>query len=235
MPQHKIVSKDAWFEARKSLLAREKKLTRARDELSEARRALPWVKVEKDYVFEGPDGKQTLLDLFGDKSQLIIYHFMFAPGWEEGCKACSFVADHMDGAVIHLAQRDATLLAVSRAPLAEFQSFRERMGWGFKWVSSHGSDFNMDYNVSFSSEELESGKAYYNYKFRNFPVEEAPGASVFARGGAGEIFHTYSCYERGLDGLIGTYAYLDLLPSGRDEEGLSFPMEWVRHHDSYGV
>ncbi len=234
MTQHKIVSRDEWVEARMQFLSKEKELTRARDRLSEERRSLPWVKIENDYVFEGPDGKETLLDLFGGNSQLIIYHFMFGPGWEEGCKACSFVADHIDGAVVHLAQRDATLLAVSRAPLAEFQAFKERMGWRFKWVSSNGSDFNFDFNVSFSSEQLESGKVNYNYKSGEFPMEEAPGASVFSRNEAGEIFHTYSCYGRGLDSLIGSYTYLDLLPKGRDEGELSFPMAWVRHHDSYG-
>lgn len=233
MTQQRIVSREGWLEARETLLAREKEFTRQRDRLSEARRALPWVKVEKDYVFEGPGGKETLLDLFDGKSQLIIYHFMFGPGWEQGCPACSFVCDHVDGARIHMAQRDVAFAAVAHAPLAEFSPFRDRMGWQFKWVSSHGSDFNTDFHVSFSKDEIEGGDVYYNYKTGPFPSTEAPGLSVFTRNEACDVFHTYSCYARGLDGLIGTYTYLDLVPKGRDEDDLDFTMEWVRHHDSY--
>ena len=233
MSEQKIVSREAWLEARKALLAREKEFTRQRDQLSKERRSLPWVKVEKDYAFEGPDGKESLAELFGGGSQLIVYHFMLGPGWEEGCKSCSYLVDHIDGALPHLAQRDVTLMAVSRAPLAEILPFKERMGWRFKWVSSHGSDFNADYHVSFDSDDVASGEVYYNYNTGPFPSEEGPGASVFARVLAGEVFHTYSCYARGLDSLIGAYTWLDLTPKGRDEDDLEFTMAWVRHHDRY--
>jgi len=233
MTQHKIVSRDEWIKARKALLADEKKFTQTRDKLSADRRNLPWVKIEKDYVFAGPDGKETLHDLFDGKSQLIIYHFMFGPGWEQGCPACSFVSDHIDGAAVHLAQRDVTLLAVSHAPLPEFQKFKERMGWRFKWVSSAQSEFNTDFHVSFDKEEIEKGEVHYNYKMQKFPVEEGPGVSVFTTNDAGDVFHTYSSYARGLDILIGAYNYLDLVPRGRDEDDLSFSMAWVRHHDRY--
>ena len=177
----------------------------------------------------------TLGDLFAGRSQLIVYHFMFAPDWNEGCKSCSYLADHFDGAAIHLAHRDVTLAAVSRAPLAEIQAFRKRMGWHFNWVSSFGNDFNRDFHVSFTPEELAGGEVYYNYARNSFPVEEAPGASVFYRSEAGEIFHPYSAYARGLDILVGAYNFLDLVPKGRDEVGLAFTMEWVRHHDRYPV
>lgn len=233
MSTHTIVSSEGWVRARKDLLAEEKKFTQARDRLSAHRRELPWVKIDKDYVFVGPEGKETLLELFAGKSQLIIYHFMFGPGWEQGCKACSFLSDHIDAAVVHLAQRDVTLLAVSHAPLSEFQGFKERMGWRFKWVSSAKSDFNSDFHVSYDKDELEKGEVYYNYKMQKFPVEEASGVSVFITNKAGDVFHTYSCYARGLDILIGAYNYLDLVPKGRDEDDLSFTMDWVRHHDSY--
>ena len=233
MTEHKIVSRDEWIEARKQLLAKEKAFTQQRDQLSEGRRNLPWVKIEKDYVFEGPDGKESLLELFNGKSQLIIYHFMFGPGWEQGCKSCSLVSDHIDGAVVHLAQRDVTLLAVSHAPLPEFAGFKERMGWRFKWVSSAKSDFNTDFQVSFDKGKIEKGDVNYNYKMQKFPVEEAPGVSVFTANDAGDVFHTYSSYARGLDILIGAYNYLDLVPKGRDEDDLPFSMAWVRHHDNY--
>lgn len=228
-----IVSRDEWLAARKALLAEEKELTRQRDRLSAKRRELPWVRVEKDYAFEGPAGRETLADLFGDRSQLLIYHFMFAPGWGKGCKSCSYLADHFDGALPHLRQRDVSFVVISRAPLAELMPFKQRMGWRFKWVSSYGSDFNHDYQVSFSPEELRTGRVYYNYAEGDFPVEEAPGVSVFFRNDAGEIVHTYSCYARGLDGLVGTYNFLDLVPKGRDEDGYPFTMQWVRHHDRY--
>ena len=171
-PTHTIVSSEDWVKARKDLLAEEKKFTQARDRLSAHRRELPWVKIDKDYVFVGPEGKETLLELFAGKSQLIIYHFMFGPGWEQGCKTCSFLSDHIDAAVVHLAQRDVTLLAVSHAPLSEFQGFKERMGWHFKWVSSAKSDFNSDFHISYDKDELEKGEVYYNYKMQKFPVEE---------------------------------------------------------------
>jgi predicted dithiol-disulfide oxidoreductase (DUF899 family) len=233
MEPHKVVSQDEWIAARKAHLADEKAFTKARDALSQKRRELPWVKVEKDYVFDGPNGKETLADLFGGKSQLIVYHFMLGPDWEAGCPSCSFLADHFDGAVTHLAQRDVTFLVVSHARLPQIEKFQRRMGWQFKWVSSFGSDFNFDYQVSASPEEKASGKAMYNYELTTFPSDERPGASVFYKNDAGEVFHTYSSYGRGLDMLVGTYHLLDLAPKGRDEAGLAWPMAWVRRHDEY--
>jgi predicted dithiol-disulfide oxidoreductase (DUF899 family) len=191
------------------------------------------VKVDKGYVFDTPSGKKTLAELFGRKSQLIVYHFMFGPGWEEGCQSCSLLADHFDGSVIHLAQRDVTFLVVSRAPLPQIEAFKKRMGWRFPWVSSYENDFNRDYHVSFTKDELAAGKAYYNYAESQFPSEEGPGASVFYKDKNGAIYHTYSTYGRGLDIFIGAYNFLDLAPKGRDEEGLKFTMAWVRHHDKY--
>jgi predicted dithiol-disulfide oxidoreductase (DUF899 family) len=234
MQHNRIVSQDEWLAARKQHLIKEKKLTRLRDELSRQRRELPWVKVEKEYVFDGPNGKETLADLFGGRSQLIIYHFMFRPGWEEGCRSCSFLADHIDGSVVHLAHRDVTLMAVSRAPLPQIEGFKKRMGWHFKWVSSYGNDFNTDYHVSFTKDAMTKGNVYYNYEVRESTSEgEAPGTSVFYKDGTGDIFHTYSTYARGLDMLVGAYNYLDLVPKGRDEDALAFAMAWVRHHDRY--
>jgi predicted dithiol-disulfide oxidoreductase (DUF899 family) len=233
MPMHKIVSQDEWLAARKSFLAAEKEFTHARDELSRKRRELPWVKVDKNYVFDGPNGRQTLAELFGGRSQLMIYHFMLGPGWEQGCPSCSYLTDHFDGAAIHLAHRDVTFLLVSRAPISEIEAFKKRMGWRLKWVSSFGNDFNRDYHVSFSKDELEKKQVYYNYHLTSFPAEEAPGLSVFIKNEAGEVFHTYSTYGRGLDILVGTYNMLDLAPKGRDEDGLTFSMAWVRHHDRY--
>jgi predicted dithiol-disulfide oxidoreductase (DUF899 family) len=230
---HQVVSSGEWVAARKQLLRKEKEFTRQRDELSELRRELPWVKVDKHYVFQGPSGKETLGDLFGSKSQLIVYHFMLGPGWEEGCPSCSFLADHFEGSLLHLANRDVSFVAVSRAPLPEIEAFKKRMGWDFKWVSSFGNDFNRDYNVSFTKDEIAQHKAIYNYQTLNALREETPGASVFYKENAGSIFHTYSTYERGLDILVGAYNYLDLVPKGRDEEGLNFTMSWVRHHDRY--
>ena len=235
MERNQIVTRDEWLVARQALLAKEKEATRARDALSAERRKLPWVKVEKNYVFDGPHGQETLADLFDGRSQLIIYHFMFRPGWEEGCRSCSFLADHIDGSVVHLAHRDVTLIAVSRAPLPELEAFKKRMGWRFKWVSSYGSDFNSDYHVSFTKDDVAKGKTYYNYQERESQSEgEAPGTSVFYKDTTGDIFHTYSSYARGCDMLIGAYNYLDLAPKGRDEDALTFAMAWVRHHDCYG-
>jgi predicted dithiol-disulfide oxidoreductase (DUF899 family) len=231
--QHTIVSQDEWLAARKALLAKEKEFSKQRDELSAARRTLPWMKVDKPYVFETPDGKQTLADLFGGKSQLIVYHFMLGPGWKDGCPSCSYLADHFDGANIHLAQRDVTLVVVSRAPLAEIEAYKKRMGWKFKWVSSYGSDFNFDYQVSFTKEDQAKEEVYYNYTTGRFPSEEAPGLSAFAKNDAGEVFHTYSSYARGLDILIGAYNFLDFAPKGRDETALPYSMAWVRRHDEY--
>ena len=231
--QHQVVSRDEWLAARKAHLAREKELTRQRDRLSAERRQLPWVRVDKAYVFDGPAGRRTLADLFAGRSQLIVYHFMLGPGWAEGCPSCSYLADHFDGSAVHLANRDVTLVAVSRAPLAEIQVFQRRMGWRFAWVSSHGSDFNRDFHVSFTPDEVAGGRVYYNYDEGPFPSEEAPGVSVFHKDATGAIFHTYSAYARGLDILVGAYNLLDLVPKGRDEDGLGFTMSWVRHHDRY--
>ena len=233
--QHRIVSRDQWLQERTAFLAKEKEMTRLRDRLSAERRDLPWVKVEKTYLFDTPTGRQTLADLFDGRSQLVVYHFILAPEWKEGCPSCSFVCDHIDGAVPHLAARDVTLTMVSRAPLDKIEPFKKRMGWHFKWVSSFGSDFNYDYHVSFKPEQKAGGKVEYNYTMEEFPSNEAPGASVFYKNAGGEIFHTYSTYARGLDPLAGTYAILDLVPKGRDEDQLGFSMEWVRHHDRYGT
>jgi predicted dithiol-disulfide oxidoreductase (DUF899 family) len=233
METHKVVLHDEWIAARKAYLAEEKTFTRARDALSKKRRELPWEKVEKNYVFGTANGKQSLGDLFGSKSQLIVYHFMLGPGWEAGCPSCSYLADHFDGAVVHLAQRDVAFAVISRAPLPEIETFRQRMSWKFKWVSSFGGDFNYDYQVSRGPQEKADGEVYYNYELTKFPSEERPGLSVFFRNAAGEIFHTYSSYGRGLDMLIGTYHFLDMAPKGRDEDGLNFSMAWVRHHDRY--
>jgi predicted dithiol-disulfide oxidoreductase (DUF899 family) len=231
--QHQVVSQEEWLASRKALLSKEKEFTRLRDRLSAERRELPWVKVDKEYAFDGPDGKATLADLFDGRSQLIVYHFMFGPGWEQGCPSCSFVSDHIDGANQHLPHRDVTLVAVSRATLAEIETFRRRMGWRFKWVSSYGADFNQDYHVSFTPDEMARGEVYYNYGMEEFPSEEAPGVSVFYKDPGGAVFHTYSAYARGLDMLIGAYNYLDLAPKGRDEADLPWTMAWVRHHDRY--
>jgi predicted dithiol-disulfide oxidoreductase (DUF899 family) len=233
MEPHKIVSHDEWIAARTAYLVEEKAFSKTRDALSRKRRELPWEKVEKKYLFDGPHGKETLADLFGGKSQLFIYHFMLGPGWEAGCPSCSLVADHFDGAVAHLAQRDIAFVVVSRAPLAEIEKFKKRMGWKFKWVSSFGSDFNHDYQVSASPQEKAGGKVLYNYELTTFPSDERPGASVFYKNETGAVFHTYSSYGRGLDILIGAYNIIDLAPKGRDETGLAFSMAWVRHHDKY--
>ncbi len=229
----KIVSQAEWLAARIELLKKEKEFTRLRDELSRQRRELPWEKVEKEYVFDGPNGKETLADLFGGKSQLIIYHFMMGPGWKEGCPSCSFISDHIDPSVVHVAARDVKLMVVSRAPFAEIEAFKKRMGWRFNWVSSYGSDFNFDYHVSQNKEEVGKSEVYYNYAMQKFPAEERPGTSVFYKDAAGNVFHTYSSYARGLDILVGAYNWLDIAPKGRDEEGLKHGMAWVRHHDKY--
>ena len=232
--EHRVVSQEEWLAARKQLLRKEKEFTRFRDQLSAERRELPWVRVEKEYVFDAPDGKETLADLFDGRSQLMVYHFMFGPGWEQGCPSCSFVSDHIDGANWHLPHRDVTLLAVSRAPLAQIEAFKQRMGWRFKWVSSYENDFNHDFHVSFTPDEMARGEVYYNYTMTEFPSEEAPGLSAFYQDPNGAVFHTYSTYARGLDMLVGAYNYLDLAPKGRDEADLPSTMEWVRHHDRYG-
>jgi predicted dithiol-disulfide oxidoreductase (DUF899 family) len=232
---HQVVSRDEWIAARKRHLAREKEFTRLRDQLSAERRALPWVKVEKEYVFDGPGGRQTLADLFNGRSQLIVYHFMLGADWEEGCKSCSFWTDNLQGIDVHLAARDVTLLAVSVAPLERITKFKTRMGWTHQWVSSAGSEFNHDYHVSFTPGELRDSEVCYNYRPIRLSVTEQPGISVFYRDADGAVYHTYSCYSRGLDMLNGAYHYLDLVPKGRDESALAPHMSWVRLHDSYGA
>jgi predicted dithiol-disulfide oxidoreductase (DUF899 family) len=233
--EREIVSEAEWLVARKDLLAREKEFTSQRDALSAARRAMPMVKIDKEYVFNGPEGKETLADLFDGRSQLIVYHFMLGPGWGEGCKSCSYLADHFDGANIHLPQRDVSFVVISRAPYAEIAVYQKRMGWKFKWLSSNANNFNFDYQVSFTKEDEKKGNVYYNYTTRDFVSEEFPGLSVFFRGEDGDVFHTYSTYARGLDHLIGAYNFLDLVPKGRDEDHLEFTMEWVRRHDQYAA
>jgi len=232
---HSIVSREEWLPLRQELLRKEKELTRLRDRLNAERRELPWVRVEKNYVFNAPGGRVSLKELFAGRSQLVVYHFMFGPDWKEGCPSCSFVSDHIDGALPHLAARDVTMVMVSGAPLAKIEAFKQRMGWRFDWVSSYGGDFNADFRVSFTKDEMAQGKVNYNYVMQEFPSEEAPGISVFYKDAAGDVFHTYSSYGRGLEQLVGTYMILDLVPKGRDEDKLGFTMEWVRHHDRYGT
>jgi len=234
-PRHKVVSRDEWLAARKALLANEKALTRARDALSEERRRLPWVRVEKEYVFDGPDGRETLADLFAGRSQLIVKHFMLGPDWEEGCVGCSFQSDHIDGVLPHLEHHDVTLLAVSRAPFDKIDAFKKRMGWRFKWVSSFASDFNYDYNVSFTPGQIASGEMYYNFEKCRIDSDELSGISVFHKDSGGDIFHTYSQYARGGEMMIGTYSWLDITPKGREENVRGNLTDWVRHHDRYGA
>ena len=228
-----LVSRAEWLEARKKLLLKEKSYTRQGDALAAERRALPWVRVERYYVFDALKGKVSLADLFEGRSQLIVQHFMLGPGWKEGCPSCSFMADHVGGALVHLAHRDVTFVAISRAPLAEIEAFRKRMGWGFTWVSSSGNDFNYDYAVSFTQEQLAQEKVPYNYGLAVFKGGEAPGISAFYRDEDGQVFHTYSTYGRGCETMMGTYRLLDLVPKGRDEAGLPYGMAWLRHHDRY--
>lgn len=231
----RIATRDEWLTARKELLVKEKALTRAQDALSAERRLLPMVRVDKEYVFDAPGGPRTFADLFDGRSQLIVYHFMLGPEWQEGCPSCSLLADHIDGSAVHLAHRDVTLLAVSRAPIEKIEAFKRRMGWRFPWVSSYRNDFNRDYHVSFKPEELASGRVYYNYENGVFPADEAPGVSVFLKDDRGAVYHTYSTYARGGEPFMGVYHYLDIVPRGRDEDGLAFTMAWVRHHDRYGA
>jgi predicted dithiol-disulfide oxidoreductase (DUF899 family) len=231
-----IVSRAEWLAARKELLIKEKQLTRQRDEIDRQRRALPWVKVEKNYIFDGPSGRQSLADLFENRSQLIVSHFMFGPGWKEGCVGCSFRSDHVDPTLAHLELHDVSLVTISRAPLAEIEAFKKRMGWRFPWLSSYGSDFNYDYHVSFAKEEVATGKVYYNYENRDSVSEEAAGLSVFYKDENGDIFHTYSTFGRGDEMVDTTYMYLDLTPKGRNETGPHYNLgDWVRHHDRYDV
>jgi predicted dithiol-disulfide oxidoreductase (DUF899 family) len=235
LKNHKVVSANEWLEARKHFLIQEKELTRLRDQLSRQRRELPWVKVDKEYIFHGPEGKETLSELFDGRSQLIVYHFMFGPDWEAGCPHCSFWADNFNSIIVHLNHRDVTMVAVSRAPWQKLEAFKKRMGWKFKWVSSSESDFNFDYHVSFAPEELAKKEVVYNFT-TNGDIEssEREGVSVFYKEATGSVFHTYSAYARGIDMLNTAYHYLDLVPKGRDEAGLEFTQAWVRYHDEYG-
>jgi predicted dithiol-disulfide oxidoreductase (DUF899 family) len=230
---HPVVAGEAWLAQRKALLAREKELTHLRDQIAAERRALPWLRIEKNYVFDTPDGPRALADLFQGRRQLMVQHFMLGPGWEQGCPSCSYMADHTDGMNVHLAQRDVTFLAISRAPLAEIQRFQHRMGWQFPWVSSFASEFNFDFGVSFTAEEVASGELNYNYGKSRNRSEELPGISVFYRDDAGDVFLTYSTYGRGVEVMMGTYNMLDLTPKGRDEREVDYKMEWLRHHDRY--
>ena len=230
----RVVSQGEWLLARKELLMREKQLTRDRDEVARQRRELPWVKVEKTYFFDGPNGRETLKDLFGGRTQLIVSHFMLGPGWGEGCVGCSFRSDHVDGCLAHLEHHDVSFVTISRAPLPEIEAFKQRMGWKFRWLSSYGSDFNYDYHVSYREEEIATGKVYYNYETRDFLSEELSGLSVFVKDEVGDIFHTYSTYGRGDELVDTTYMYLDLTPKGRNENGPNHNLaDWVRHHDRY--
>jgi len=232
--QNRIVTREEWLAERQAHLAKEKELTRLRDQLSAERRELPWVKIDKSYVFEGPDGTETLSGLFDGRSQLIIKHFMLGPGWKEGCVGCSFEVDHIEGALVHLEHHDVTYVAVSRAPLPEIEAFKRRMGWRFKWISSYGSDFNYDFHVSFKPDEVERGEVYYNYEMRKVGIEELSGRSVFYKDANSDVFHTYSSYGRGGDLMLGTYNILDLMPKGRNETGPNHNLtDWVRHHDRY--
>jgi predicted dithiol-disulfide oxidoreductase (DUF899 family) len=233
MTTHMPVSREKWLEARRDLLAAEKDLTRRSDKVAQLRRQLPWVKVDKEYVFEGPDGLQTLADLFDGRHQLMVQHFMLTPGEEQGCPSCSYMADHTDGMIPHLEHRDVTFVAISRAPLAEIERFRQRMGWKFKWLSSHQNSFNYDFRVSFTAQEVAQGELPYNYGVWPHAFEEWPGISVFWKDEAGDVFHTYSTYGRGVEVMMGTYDMLDLTPKGRDERDVDYKMEWVRHHDRY--
>ena len=230
---HPVVSHEEWLSARTAFLAREKEFTRLRDELSRQRRELPWEKVDKQYVFDGPNGKETLAELFENKSQLAVYHFMFPPEDDEGCPHCSFWADNFNGIGVHLNHRDVTFVAISRAPLAKIELFKQRMGWSFKWVSSFQSEFNYDYQASFPQEAVQRGAVFYNYTHMDTGMQDREGASVFYKDENGAVFHTYSCYARGIDMLNGTYHFLDLVPKGRDEQELDDPQAWVRHHDKY--
>lgn len=229
----KTGTREEWLAARLELLDAEKDLFRRSDELAEQRRRLPWVKLEKTYSFDTPEGKRTLAELFDGRSQLMVQHFMLGPGWEQGCPSCSYMADHTDGMNVHLANRDVTFVAISRAPLAEIDIFQRRMGWQFKWVSSFESDFNFDFHVSFTPEEKDRDQVFYNFGTQPFECEELPGISVFSKDDAGNVFHTYSTYRRGVEVMMGTYHMLDLAPKGRDERDLPDTMEWVRHHDRY--
>jgi predicted dithiol-disulfide oxidoreductase (DUF899 family) len=230
---HPVVSREEWLEARRALLAKEKEWTRLRDRLSAERRQLPWVRIDKSYVFEGPNGKETLSDLFGGRSQLVIKHFMLGPGWKDPCVGCSFEMDHVDGTLIHLENHDVSYVVVARAPYPEIAAVHQRMGWQFKWLSSFGSDFNYDFNASFTPEQIATGKATYNYREGAKPAEEMSGRSIFYKDESGQVFHTYSSFARGGELMLGTYALLDMTPNGRNETRNGNLTDWVRLHDRY--
>jgi predicted dithiol-disulfide oxidoreductase (DUF899 family) len=233
MMEHPVVSREEWLAARKALLTKEKAWTRLRDEMSAERRALPWVRIDKEYVFLGPRGRETLADLFAGRSQLVIKHFMFGPGWRDPCIGCSFESDHIDGAVVHLENHDVSYVAVSRAPYPEIAAVHKRMGWRFRWVSSYGSDFNYDFNVSFTAEQIAAGEATYNYREGAKPAEEMSGRSIFYKDETGALFHTYSSFARGGEMTLGTYALLDMTPKGRQEQINGNLTDWVKLHDRY--
>jgi predicted dithiol-disulfide oxidoreductase (DUF899 family) len=233
MQHHPVVTRDEWLAARRQLLRKEKEFTHLRDQLNAERQALPWVRIDKAYVFDGPHGKQTLADLFDGRSQLVVKHFMFGPDWEAGCVGCSFELDNIEGALVHLEHHDVSYVVVARAPFEKIEAFRQRMGWRFKWVSSYGSDFNYDFNVSFTPDEITRGEACYNYDRRDVGIDELSGRSVFCKNPAGDIFHTYSSYARGGEMFLGAYAVLDITPKGRDETINGNLTDWVRHHDRY--
>jgi predicted dithiol-disulfide oxidoreductase (DUF899 family) len=230
---HPVLPREQWLARRQALLAREMELTRLGDQVARDRRALPWVRIDTPYVFDTPTGPRTLAELFGPHRQLLVQHFMLGTDWEAGCPSCSFMTDHLGGALPHLAQRDVAVALVSRAPIGQIERFRQRMGWPLAWVSSQRNGFNRDFQVSFTPEELASGEVFYNYARRPFPQPEAPGISVFAKDDSGAVFHTYSTYGRGVEAMMGTYDLLDLTPKGRDEDQLPYPMAWIRHHDRY--
>ncbi len=233
--KNKVVSREEWIVERKKLLAREKEMSKLQEQLTKERQELPWVKIDKQYVFQGPDKKETLCDLFEGKRQLVVYHFMFQPDWTEGCKSCSLIADHYEPSIIHLKQRDVNMVTISKASIDRLEAFKKRMGWSFKWVSSLDSDFNSDFNVSFPGDLKDQKEVYYNYgMIPAFPSTEGPGMSAFYKDDDGTIFHTYSCFARGLEKFLTVYDILDIVPKGRDEKGLVYGMEWVRHHDKYG-
>lgn len=233
MTDHRVVSREEWLRERIELLDAEKKFTRERDELNRKRRELPWVRIEQDYRFTSTDGEKSLADLFGDRGQLLVYHFMFGPDWEQGCPSCSFWIDNFDGVQAHLAARDISLVLISRAELSKLQAYRERMGWNVEWVSSHGTTFNADFAVSFTPEQMEGEDNFYNFGKNRFPSSEGPGASAFIKDGDGTVFHTYSTYARGLDMLNGAYHLMDIAPRGRDEDSLDYRQAWIRRHDQY--
>ncbi len=236
MEQHRIVSRDEWLAAHAAHLVKEKQLTRARDALFAERRALPWTRVEKDYVFDTEEGMKTLGELFDGRSQLVVKHFMFGPDWDQGCVGCSFESDHFDGTLAHLNHHDVTLVAIARAPLPKILTYKKRMGWRFPFVSSHGSDFNYDFHVAFTPEQLAEGPVFYNFGPSTSETEESSGLSAFFRDENGDVFHTFSAFGRGAEELLGTYVLLDLTAKGRNEQGPNFNLtDWVRHHDRYGA